>query len=176
MLSTTIKIPKSVRIQIKKELNFWIVWVFGPLGISKKKLYIENISQNLANNTLVLESCSKKNLLTNKALFNNLLLGQFKKFKREVSLVGVGLRATKQGEFLDFSLGYSHNILIKIPTTVSVFFKKTNKELFLFSSNLQTLNSFCEQLLSLKKENAYTGKGIKFLGDNKKLKKSKKLK
>ena len=51
-----------------------------------------------------------------RALVNNLVVGVTTGFKKELELVGVGYKASNQGNILDLSLGYSHNIVFEIPS------------------------------------------------------------
>ena len=55
-----------------------------------------------------------------RALINNMIIGVTEGFKKQLELVGVGYRASNQGQRLDLSLGYSHNIVMEIPTEVKV--------------------------------------------------------
>ena len=49
-----------------------------------------------------------------RALINNMIEGTSKGYTKELELVGVGYRASNQGQKLDLALGYSHNIVLEI--------------------------------------------------------------
>jgi large subunit ribosomal protein L6 len=55
-----------------------------------------------------------------RALISNLVVGVTTGFKKELELVGVGYKAANQGNTLDLSLGYSHNIIFEIPSELSL--------------------------------------------------------
>ncbi len=50
-----------------------------------------------------------------RALLANMVTGVTDGFKKQLELVGVGYKAAHNGQLLDLSLGYSHNIIFEIP-------------------------------------------------------------
>ena len=59
-----------------------------------------------------------------RSLLYNMIEGVSKGFTKELELVGVGYRASNQGQILDLALGFSHNILFDIAPEVKI---ETNK-------------------------------------------------
>ena len=55
-----------------------------------------------------------------RALFFNMIEGVSKGWIKELELVGVGYRASNQGQKLELALGFSHNIVFQIPSEVKV--------------------------------------------------------
>ncbi len=55
-----------------------------------------------------------------RSLINNMIVGVSEGFTKELELVGVGYRASNQGQKLDLALGYSHNIVLEIAPEVSL--------------------------------------------------------
>ena len=55
-----------------------------------------------------------------RALINNMVVGVTEGYKKELELVGVGYKATNNGNVLELSLGYSHNIFVSLPQEISV--------------------------------------------------------
>src|SRR5690554_579295 len=55
-----------------------------------------------------------------RSLINNMVIGVNEGFKKQLELVGVGYRASNQGQRLDLSLGFSHNIVMELPAEVKV--------------------------------------------------------
>ncbi|MDE3214667.1 MAG: 50S ribosomal protein L6, partial [Bacteroidota bacterium] len=55
-----------------------------------------------------------------RALVNNMIQGVSKGYEKKLELVGVGFKATNQGNLLDLSLGYSHNIIFEVPKELKV--------------------------------------------------------
>jgi large subunit ribosomal protein L6 len=50
-----------------------------------------------------------------RALVSNMVKGVTDGYKRQLELIGVGFKASNQGNILDLALGYSHNIIFEIP-------------------------------------------------------------
>jgi len=83
-------------------------------------------------------------------------------------LVGVGYRAAVQGQKLELSLGYSHNVLFEIPSEVSVKAEQErgkNPIVTFESHDKQLIGQVAAKLRSLRKPEPYKGKGIRFVGE-----------
>ena len=103
-----------------------------------------------------------------RALINNMVVGVSEGYKKEIELVGVGYRASAQGQVLELSLGYSHAIYFKLPAEVKVEAKterNKNPLITLESCDKQLLGQVCAKIRSLRKPEPYKGKGIKFVGE-----------
>lgn len=103
-----------------------------------------------------------------RALINNMITGVTTGFKKHLELVGVGYRASNQGQRLDLSLGFSHNILLELPKEVSVETtaeKGKNPTIVLTSHDNQLLGMIAAKIRSFRKPEPYKGKGIKFVGE-----------
>jgi large subunit ribosomal protein L6 len=103
-----------------------------------------------------------------RALVNNLVVGVTTGFKKELELVGVGYKAANQGNLLDLSLGYSHNIVFEVPKELSVKTtqeKGDNPRIFLEGSDKQLLGQVAAKIRSLRKPEPYKGKGVKYKGE-----------
>ncbi len=103
-----------------------------------------------------------------RALINNMVTGVTDGFKKEMELVGVGYRASSQGQRLDLSLGFSHNIVLELPKEVKVETtaeKGKNPTIVLTSHDNQLLGMVAAKIRSFRKPEPYKGKGIKFVGE-----------
>ena len=103
-----------------------------------------------------------------RSLINNMVTGVTEGFKKQLELVGVGYRATNQGQKLDLSLGFSHNIVIELPTEIKVETlteKGKNPLITLSSHDNQLLGMIVAKIRSYRKPEPYKGKGIKFVGE-----------
>lgn len=103
-----------------------------------------------------------------RSLISNMVKGVTEGFKKELELVGVGYKAANQGNILDLSLGYSHNILFEIPKELKVSTaqeKGKNPIITLESTDKQLLGQVCAKIRSLRKPEPYKGKGVKFVGE-----------
>ena len=103
-----------------------------------------------------------------RALVNNMVEGVSKGFTKELELVGVGYRASNQGQKLDLALGFSHNILFDIAPEVkveTVSEKGKNPIVKLSSHDKQLLGYVAAKIRSFRKPEPYKGKGVKFVGE-----------
>ncbi len=100
-----------------------------------------------------------------RALIANLVKGVTDGFKKELELVGVGYKAANQGNILDLSLGYSHNILFEVPKELKVATvteKGQNPKITLEGIDKQLLGQVAAKIRSLRKPEPYKGKGVKY--------------
>ncbi|MDE3234891.1 MAG: 50S ribosomal protein L6 [Bacteroidota bacterium] len=100
-----------------------------------------------------------------RSLVNNLVKGVTDGFKKELELVGVGFKAANQGNILDLSLGYSHNIIFEVPSELKVATateKGKNPMITLEGTDKQLLGQVAAKLRSLRKPEPYKGKGVKY--------------
>lgn len=103
-----------------------------------------------------------------RSLINNMVIGVTNGFKKELELVGVGYRASNQGQRLDLSLGFSHNIVLELPDEVKVETtaeKGKNPTIVLTSHDNQLIGMIAAKIRSFRKPEPYKGKGIKFAGE-----------
>lgn len=103
-----------------------------------------------------------------RSLINNMVIGVTEGYKLEQELVGVGYRATNQGNTLDLVLGYSHHIVFALPPEIKVVTtaeKGKNPTIILESIDKQLLGQVAAKIRSLRAPEPYKGKGIKFVGE-----------
>lgn len=103
-----------------------------------------------------------------RALVFNMVHGVSTGFTKELELVGVGYRASNQGQKLDLALGFSHNVVFQIPNEVkleTISEKGKNPIIKLSSYDKQLLGAVVAKIRSLRKPEPYKGKGIKFVGE-----------
>ena len=103
-----------------------------------------------------------------RALVKNMVEGVSKGFTKELELVGVGYRASHQGQKLDLAFGFSHNIVFEIPSEVKVETiseKGKNPIVKLTSHDKQLLGTVVAKIRSFRKPEPYKGKGVKFVGE-----------
>jgi large subunit ribosomal protein L6 len=162
-----IKIPTEVSIQIESSK----IIVKGKLGELVQEY--SGISLELNNDLLSIkrDSDSKDHKSKHglyRALIANMVEGVSKGFTKELELVGVGYRASCQGQKLDLALGFSHNIIFEIASEVKVETtseKGKNPIVKLTSIDKQLLGYVAAKIRSFRKPEPYKGKGIKFIGE-----------
>ncbi len=104
-----------------------------------------------------------------RALIHNMVEGVSNGFKAEMEIVGVGYKAEVTApKVLKLTLGFSHDIYIKMPAEVDVEAKmerNKNPLITLTSCDKQLLGQICAKIRSFRKPEPYKGKGIKFVGE-----------
>ncbi len=103
-----------------------------------------------------------------RSLLFNMIEGVSKGWTKELELVGVGYKASSQGQLLDLSLGFSHNIIIELPKEVkveTVSEKGKNPIVKLTSYDKQLIGHIAAKIRSFRKPEPYKGKGVKYVGE-----------
>jgi large subunit ribosomal protein L6 len=103
-----------------------------------------------------------------RSLINNMVVGVTDGYKIEQELVGVGYRATNQGNTLDLVLGYSHHYVFELPKEIKVTTtseKGQTPKIILESIDKQLIGQVAAKIRSLRTPEPYKGKGIKFVGE-----------
>jgi large subunit ribosomal protein L6 len=103
-----------------------------------------------------------------RALISNMIEGVSNGWTKELELVGVGYRASNQGNKLDLAIGFSHNIVMEIAPEVKVETiseKGKNPIVKLTSHDKQLVGQVAAKIRGFRKPEPYKGKGIKFVGE-----------
>jgi large subunit ribosomal protein L6 len=162
-----ITIPEGVTVDIKDSQ----VTVKGKLGELSQN--IEEMAIKNEDGVLTLErpSESKDHKAKHglyRALIANMIEGVSKGWTKELELVGVGYRASNQGQKLDIALGFSHNIVLEVAPEVkveTVSEKGKNPVIKLTSFDKQLVGQVAAKIRSFRKPEPYKGKGVKFVGE-----------
>jgi large subunit ribosomal protein L6 len=165
-----IDIPAGVTIEVDKEN---VVTVKGPKGELSQKVD-KNITVKVEENQVkVSRSTEEKDHRAKhglyRSLINNMVVGVFDGYTIQQELVGVGYRAdVRNGNRLELSLGYSHDIIMEMPDDVKVEAKterRSNPVITLTSIDKQLIGQVAAKIRSLRPPEPYKGKGIKFVGE-----------
>ena len=103
-----------------------------------------------------------------RSLVSNMVKGVTEGFEKKLELVGVGYKAANQGNLLDLALGYSHNIVVEVPSELKVATaqeKGQNPTITLTGIDKQLLGAVAAKIRSLRKPEPYKGKGVKYVGE-----------
>jgi large subunit ribosomal protein L6 len=92
---------------------------------------------------------------------NNVVIGLAEGFRTILEYNGVGYRAVVTGNFLVLGLGYSHDIVVKIPSDISVAPEKPNL-IVIQGDDREAVGNFSSRVISLRTTEPYKGKGIKY--------------
>ena len=99
-----------------------------------------------------------------RSLINNCVVGVTEGYKINMEIFGVGYRVQLKGKDLEFSLGYSHPILIEAPEGVT-FAVDGNTKLSIEGINKQQVGQIAANIRRLRKDDPYKGKGIRYAGE-----------
>jgi len=103
-----------------------------------------------------------------RSLISNLVKGVTEGYKKNLELVGVGYKASNQGNLLDLSLGFSHNIIFEVPKELKLATaqeKGQNPMISLEGIDKQLLGQVAAKIRGLRKPEPYKGKGVKYVGE-----------
>jgi large subunit ribosomal protein L6 len=165
------KNPISIPAGVTVEVSETVITVKGKLG---------QLTQNYADVTVKVEegqvvverpSDSKDHRAKHglyRSLINNMVLGVSEGFTKELELVGVGYRASNQGQKLDLALGFSHNIVLEVAPEVkleTISEKGKNPIVKLTSFDKQLIGQIAAKIRGFRKPEPYKGKGVKFVGE-----------
>ncbi|WP_179345451.1 50S ribosomal protein L6 [Winogradskyella ursingii] len=162
-----ITIPEGVTVEVKDNM----ITAKGKLGELTQE-YSE-IKIKVEDGTITLERDSdKKDLRAKHGLYRSLIFnmieGVSKGWTKQLELVGVGYRASNQGQKLDLAVGFSHNIIMDIAPEVTVETiteKGKNPIVKLTSFDKQLVGQVAAKIRGFRKPEPYKGKGIKFVGE-----------
>ena len=162
-----ITIPDGVTLDIKDN----VITVKGKLGeltqeYSSVTITVEDGVVRVTRPSDSKEHKAKHGLY--RSLMFNMIEGVAKGWKKELELVGVGYRASNQGNVLDLALGYSHNIILDIAPEVKVETiseKGKSPKIILTSFDKQLVGQVAAKIRSFRQPEPYKGKGVKFVGE-----------
>lgn len=160
-------IPEGVSLEIQPNLLI----VKGKLGELSQPY--DTITVKQVENTLIVSRSSDSKPMKAKhglyrSLFSNMIIGVSTGWTKDLELVGVGYRASNQGQRLELALGFSHNIVFMIPSEVKVEAiaeKGKNPIIKLTSFDKQLIGSVAAKIRGFRKPEPYKGKGVKYVGE-----------
>ena len=163
-----VNIPEGVTVTY----NDNVICVKGKLG----ELFQEikpSISVNIDENIITLsrDNNQKENRSMHglyRALIYNMVKGVNEGFTKKLELIGVGYRATVSGQNLDFSVGFSHNIVFQIPSEIKVTAETEKGKapiITLISYDKQLVGAVASKIRSFRKPEPYKGKGIRYVDE-----------
>ncbi|WP_159019324.1 50S ribosomal protein L6 [Algibacter sp. L3A6] len=162
-----VAIPEGVTVDVKDN----VVTVKGKLGeltqnYDSVEIKVEDGNVMVARSSDSKDQKAKHGLY--RSLMNNMVEGVSKGWTKELELVGVGYRASNQGQKLDLALGFSHNIVLNIAEEVkveTVSEKGKNPIIKLTSFDKQLVGQVAAKIRGFRPPEPYKGKGVKFVGE-----------
>ncbi len=162
-----VAIPEGVTVEVKDN----VLTVKGKLGELTQEFSGVSITVEEGNVLVTRPSDSKEHKAKHglyRSLVSNMVLGVSTGWTKELELVGVGYRASNQGQKLDIALGFSHNIIINVAPEVKVETiseKGKNPIIKLTSFDKQLVGQVAAKIRAFRKPEPYKGKGVKFVGE-----------
>jgi large subunit ribosomal protein L6 len=161
------KLPISIPSGVAVSVDDGLVKVAGSKGNLQTPL-LNGISVDV-NDSIVLVS-RQNDLAVNRAnhglirsLVNNMIIGVSQGYEKKLEIVGVGYRVAAQGTDLKFNLGFSHDVIYKLPEGVTAELEQNI--ITLRCIDKQKLGQVAAEIRALKKPEPYKGKGIKYVGE-----------
>ena len=165
------KNPVAIPAGVTVDVNENIVTVKGKLGELSQEYSDVTINVD-GDQVIVTRSTDHKDHRAKhglyRALIFNMIEGVSKGWSKELELVGVGYRASNQGQKLDLALGFSHNIVLNIAPEVkveTVSEKGKNPIVKLTSHDKQLVGQVAAKIRGFRKPEPYKGKGVRFVGE-----------
>ena len=166
------KLPVNIPAGVTISIDNGVVTVKGPKGELKQEIN-PNITVEIEGNVcnVTRPNDEKENRAMHglyRSLINNMVIGVSEGYKKTLELVGVGYRASNNGQVLELSLGYTHAIYLGLAPEIKVQTiseRNQNPLIVLESCDKQLLGQVCAKIRSFRKPEPYKGKGVKFQGE-----------
>ena len=161
-------ITEGVSVSIDEQ----IIKVKGKLGELSQNIDSE-ISVSISNDVITLTRSSEDKEIRSKhglyrALIANMIEGVSVGHSKKLELRGVGYRAATQGNTLDISVGYSHNIIFEIPNELKVTAETEKGKapiVTVSGCDKQLVGAMAARIRSERKPEPYKGKGIRYVDE-----------
>ena len=165
------KNPISIPAGVTVEVSETVITVKGKLGqltqeYSDVTVTVEEGQVQVERSSDHKDQRAKHGLY--RSLISNMVVGVSEGFTKSLELVGVGYRASNQGQKLDLALGFSHNIVLQVAPEVTletISEKGKNPIVKLTSHDKQLLGQIAAKIRGFRKPEPYKGKGVKFVGE-----------
>lgn len=158
-----VKIPSGVTVDISSDL----ITVNGTKGTLTQPLLKEvNVSQQ--SDEIVLsavneEAVSRSRHGLMRSLVQNMVTGVSSGFERKLEVNGVGFRVNAAGQDLKMNLGFSHEVVYKVPEDIKVTVEQN--VITVSGIDLSRVGQVAAEIRALKKPEPYKGKGIKYIDE-----------
>jgi len=159
MLNKTLNIPLNISVEFLEQN---ILQIQNSITTLKYIYHIPESLQIKINRTKVIItqiSGTNKQFYIDFYSIKKIIKQIQKQFKKRLYLVGLGFKAFLKNKILILKLGLSHDINLTIPSDISINLIDATT-IICYSSNLQILTQFTQQIKNFKIPEPYKGKGI----------------
>ncbi len=160
-----ITIPAGVEVKIDGQN----VTVKGPKGTLEHTI-AEPITAKVEGDAVVVERPNDERVSRSlhgltRTLINNMVIGVTEGYSKKMTIVGTGYRVVAKGKDLEFSLGYSHTILVKAPEGIT-FNVESQTQFSVDGIDKQQVGEVAANIRKLRKPEPYKGKGVRYSDEN----------
>jgi len=161
------KQPISVPSGVNVSLADGAIIVDGPKG-NLQQFTMPDIDVKIADNEVIVSRANDEKPARSKhglmrQLIANMIQGVSQGFEKKLEINGVGYRVNLQGQDLKFNLGFSHDVMYKVPAGVNVAIDQN--VITVSGINKQQVGQVAAEIRALKKPEPYKGKGIKYVDE-----------
>ena len=100
-----------------------------------------------------------------RTLIDNMVVGVTQGYSKAMEIVGTGYRVVAKGSNLEFSLGYSHTIVVSAPEGIT-FAVESPTKFSVNGINKQQVGEVAANIRKLRKPEPYKGKGVRYADEN----------
>jgi large subunit ribosomal protein L6 len=163
-MSRIAKNPVTIVSGVSVDIKGQNVTVKGPKGSSSIDLH-DDVSVKEESGTLQFSPKNDASLSitgTMRSLVNNIVIGVTDGYSKKLLLVGVGYRATLQGNDLKLALGFSHDVIYPAPEGISFEVPKNQTEITVSGIDKQKVGQVCAEIRDFRPPEPYKGKGVRY--------------
>ena len=174
ILKKPIQFPDSVDVLIQDNDCIKVKGEKGELRLN----FITEVAVSIQERSLSVQSTSNSKFSkaaagTFRSLINNMIIGVSEGYEKQLELIGVGYRASTQGKNVNFTLGFSHPVVYKIPEGIDIQ-TPSRTEITIKGIDKQKVGQVAAEIRSLRPPEPYKGKGVRYKGEQISLKETKK--
>ena len=162
------KKPVTIPAGVEVNIDGQDVTVKGPKGTLEHTIAAP-ITAKIEGTEIIVERPDDERLSRSlhgltRTLIDNMVVGVTEGYKKDMEIVGTGYRVIAKGSDLEFSLGYSHTILVKAPEGIT--FQVADQTHFSVNGiNKQQVGEVAANIRKLRKPEPYKGKGVRYVGE-----------
>ncbi|MGI6262754.1 MAG: 50S ribosomal protein L6 [Succiniclasticum sp.] len=160
-----IDVPAGVTVKVENNL----VTVKGPKGELQRQIH-HMMKVTLDNGVITVErpDDEKENRALHglsRTLIRNMVEGVTKGYSKTLEIQGVGYRAAKQGKNINFTLGFSHPVVMEPPAGITFDVPQPNK-IVVSGPDKEQVGAVAAEIRNLRPPEPYKGKGIRYEGEH----------
>lgn len=168
-----VAIPQGVEVALKAE-SIHVKGTLGALDLSLSPL-VKVVNADGKLTFAAADESREANAMagTLRQLVNNMVVGVSKGFEKKLNLIGVGYKATAQGNKLNLAVGFSHPVDFEMPAGITVA-TPAPTEIIIKGADRQRVGQLAAEVRAVRPPEPYKGKGIRYSDEKVVIKETKK--